>query len=155
MKTPLFISICLVLFGCQYVTQTNSEISDKIIAMTNAYHQTWESVNMDSVARFHDDNIRYYWHGLKAASSNEEFLKVFKEWMSTTKVWEMEVENYDVQVLSENIAIIGYNTKNTTTILTNGEKYDYGNGALSYVWRKKKGEWKIIHIHESSLDEEN
>jgi uncharacterized protein (TIGR02246 family) len=154
MKKLLTISIILMLFGCQSDKNSNSDIKEKIIEMTDAYHQTWETVNMDSVAKFHDDNIRYYWHGFKAASSNDEFIEVFKEWMSTTKVWKMEVENYDVQVLTDDIAIIGYNTKSTTTILTNGEYYDYGNGALSYIWRKKNGDWKIIHIHESALDKE-
>ena len=155
MKNLLLLSFIILLSGCQIEKQSDADIEKKIIEMTDAYHQTWETVNMDSVATFHDEDIRYYWHGFKAASSNKEFLEVFKEWMSTTKVWKMEVENYDIQVLSENIAIIGYNTKSTTSILTNGESYDYGNGALSYVWRKKNGEWKIIHIHESALEKEN
>lgn len=155
MKKLIYLSIIIIVSGCQSEKYSDSEIKDEIIKMTDAYHQTWETVNMDSVAKFHADDIRYYWHGFKAASSNHEFIKVFKEWMSSTAVWKMEVENYDVQVLSENIAIIGYNTKSTTTILNTGEPYDYGNGALSYVWRKKNGAWKIIHIHESALDKKN
>lgn len=155
MRKLIYLSIIIIVSGCQSEKYSDSEIKDEIIKMTDAYHQTWETVNMDSVAKFHADDIRYYWHGFKAASSNQEFIKVFKEWMSSTAVWKMEVENYDVQVLSENIAIIGYNTKSTTTILNTGESYDYGNGALSYVWRKKNGTWKIIHIHESALDKKN
>ncbi|WP_421824986.1 nuclear transport factor 2 family protein [Flagellimonas oceanensis] len=152
MRKLIYISSIILLFGCQSEKQSNSDIEEQIIEITNAYHQVWETVNMDAVAKYHADDIRYYWHGFKAASSNDEFLKVFKEWMSSTAVWEMEVENYDVQVLTRDIAIIGYNTKSTTTILTNGESYDYGNGALSYVWKKINGDWKIIHIHESALD---
>jgi len=154
MKRYLSILITVFFISCDSEMNSTQIIKQEIIEVTNKYNQTWETVDMDKVSVYHDNNIRYYWHGFLASSSNEEFLKVFKEWMSTTKVWEMEVENYDVQVLSKDIAIVGFNSTSSTTILTNGEPYDYGTGAFTYVWKKNNGKWKIVHIHESELGKE-
>lgn len=155
MKQFLLLSILLCLFACEQEKTSDAAIEQEIIDITNAYNQTWETVDMDLVAQFHAEDIRYYWHGFRAAASNEEFLEVFKEWMATTKVWKMEVENYDVQVLGKDLAIIGFNSSATTSILTNGEPYEYGTGALTYVWKRINGAWKIVHIHESALESED
>lgn len=154
MKKLTLLPIILLLFSCDAEKYSDAEIKQEIIDVTNEYNQAWETVDMDIVSKFHDKDIKYYWHGFLASSSNEEFLKVFKEWLSPTKVWKMEVENFDVQVLAEDLAIIGFNSSSSTTILTNGESYDYGTGAFTYVWKKSNGKWKIIHIHESALERE-
>jgi len=155
MKKLLVLSSILFLISCNSEQYSNADIEQEIIKITDEYNQVWETVDMDSVAHYHDENIRYYWHGFLASSSNQEFLKVFKDWMATTKVWDMEVENYDVQVINKDLAIIGFNSSSSTTILTSGEKYDYGTGAFTYIWKQINGEWKIIHIHESVLEKEN
>ena len=154
MKKLILLFSILGFISCNQNELSNSEIEQEIINVTKEYNQAWETVEMEIVAQFHTDDVRYYWHGFQASSSNEEFLSVFKEWMSTTKIWKMEVENFDVQVLGKDIAIIGFNSSKSISILTSGENHDYGTGAFTYVWKKTNDEWKIIHIHESALEKE-
>lgn len=152
MRRLIPILTLLMLISCESDKFSKTEIANEIIEMTTKYNDTWESVDMDLVSKFHDEEIRYYWHGFLASSSNQEFLKVFKEWMTTTKVWEMEVDNFDVQVINKELAIIGFNSTKSKTILIDGESLDYGTGAFTYIWKKTDGKWKIIHIHESALE---
>ena len=147
---PASLIICL---SCAQQKQlSEAEVTKEVIALTHTYNQVWETLDMDSASWYHDDSIRYYWHGFLAASSNEEFRQVFGEWLAPVQVWKMEIENLDVQVLSNDLAIVGFNTFSTTNLLASGEDYDYGNGALTYVWKRSEGEWKIVHIHESALE---
>jgi hypothetical protein len=69
--------------------------------------------------------------------------------MSTTKNWKIEVSNPVVQVLDENVAVIGFIGK-AELITTDNKVSDFGSGAYTYVWKKIDGEWKIVHIHDST-----
>jgi len=153
MKNLLLPACLMICLSCaQQEPVSEAELTKEVIALTHTYNQVWETLDMDSVAHYHDDSIRYYWHGFLAAASNEAFRQVFGEWLAPVQVWKMEIENLDVQVLSPDLAIVGFKTSSTTNILASGEDYDYGNGALTYVWKRREGQWKIVHIHESALE---
>jgi hypothetical protein len=115
------------------------EVTKEVIALTHTYSRVWEILDMDSVALYHDDSIFYYWHGFLAASSDKEFVKVFREWIEPVKIWLMEVENMDVQFLSPDLAIVGFNTSSMTNIFASGEESGYGTDTLSYGWKRRAG----------------
>ena len=127
-------------------------IRKEIIAMTNAYNKTWETVDMEKGAAWYSEDFKYYWHGTLTAGSNAEFIKNYKEIMSTTKEWSMEIDEIEVQVLGRNAAIIGFIITSTHLITTENQPFDYGTGAMTYVWKRIDGDWKLAHIHESPKD---
>ena len=153
MRYLLYIALT-ILTSCQ-TTFDKSEIEQEIIDMTNLYNRVWETVDMDSVATYHSDDLKYYWHGYLAANSNQEFVKELKRIMSATKEWSMKIDNLDVQVLDENTAIIGFNSTSSHLITNDNQEVDYGIGAFTYVWNRTNGVWKLVHIHESALEEDN
>ena len=59
-------------------SQTNS-IHDEIIAITEDYNRAWESLNTDSISKYHDDNITYYWRGTKGPFSKGDFESMLNE----------------------------------------------------------------------------
>lgn len=133
--------------------QTSSEsqkIVEEILSITEKYNKTWETLNMEKVAQFHSDSsFRYYRNRRIGITSNDEFKKLMPQYMSSTKSWKIEVENPVVQVLDKNAAVIGFIGK--AEMLTKDNKVsDTGSGAYTYVWKKIDGQWKIVHIHEST-----
>ena len=131
-------------------TNENQKIVDKILAITEKYNKAWETLNMEMVAKFHSDSsFRYYSNMKLLISSNADFKKLFPQYMNTTKSWKIEVSNPVVQVLDENVAVIGFTGK-AEMITTANKVSDFGTGAYTYVWKKIDEEWKIVHIHDST-----
>jgi len=128
----------------------NQKIVEEILSLTEKYNKTWETLNMENVAKFHSDSsFRYYRNMKLAVSSNDEFKKILPLYMNGTKSWKIEVTNPVVQVLDKNAAVIGFTGK-AEMITTDNKVSDAGSGAYTYVWKKFDSEWKIIHIHESA-----
>lgn len=152
MKRIIIFSFLLLTFDF-ILGQTNNEsqkIIDEILSITEKYNKTWETLNMEKVARFHSDSsFRYYRNMKLGVSSNEDFKRVMPKYMSSIKSWKLEVSNPVVQVLDKNAAVIGFTGK--AEMVTNDNKVsDSGSGAYTYVWKKTEGEWKLVHIHESA-----
>ena len=105
---------------------------------------------MDDVAKFHSENSFMYYRNMKLSdSSNAAFrintVNIFK----TTKSWKLKESEPVVQVLSKNAAVISF-TGMAELITIDNKILDIGTWAYTYVWNKIKGEWKLIHIHESA-----
>ena len=69
--------------------------------------------------------------------------------MSDAAEWVMYIDNLQVQALDTNNVIIGFDVTETKLVLKDGKEYDYGIGAMTYVWHRRDGDWKLVHIHES------
>ncbi len=152
MKRIIFLMYLLTTY--QFVLGQTSIESEKLVkeifVITEKYNKTWETLNMEMVAKFHSDSsFRYYSNMKLVISSNADFKKLFPQYMSTTKSWKIEVSNPVVQVLDEKVAVIGFIGK-AEMITTDNKESDFGSGAYTYVWKKIDGEWKIVHIHDST-----
>ena len=53
-----------------------------------------------------------------------------------------------VQLLGENAAVVSH-VYDADYVGQNGERTNY-DGALTYVFHRKDGKWRIVHIHESA-----
>lgn len=148
------IIVLLVLTACSAPNFDESEIRKQIMDVTQAYNLAWETLDMESVAQYHSDDFHYYWRGQLSVGTNAEFLEAYPEIMATTKEWKMTVLNPTVQVLGKDAAIVAFSV-DTHLIATDGSVFDYGSGALSYVWNRINDEWKLAHIHESAKDKES
>jgi hypothetical protein len=150
-----FIVFCIVvLLACHVAYGQNQKQTQKIIrkvlAMTDKYNRTWESLNMTNVATFHSDKSFLYYRNMKLSDgSNEAFKKGTVDLFKGTKSWKLKESEPVVQVLSKNAAVISF-TGVAELITLDNKILDIGTGAYTYVWNKIKGEWKLIHIHESA-----
>ena len=149
------ISIFVFLFLTHHflLGQTSNEsqkIVEEILSITEKYNKTWETLDMEKVALFHSDSsFRYYRNMRSGIKSNDDFKKLMPQYMNFIKSWKMEISNPVVQVLSENVAVIGFIGK-AEMIDKDNKSSDAGSGAYTYIWKKINGEWKIVHIHEST-----
>lgn len=152
MKIIAIFAFMLLAFHFAYGqnTKENQKIAEEILSITEKYNQTWETLNMENVAKFHSDSsFRYYRNMKLAVGSNEEFKKMFPEYMKEAKSWKIKVSDPVVQVLSKNAAVIGF-TGVAELITINNEVSDAGTGAYTYIWQKINDQWKLVHIHESA-----
>ena len=144
----VIILTCHVTFGQS--EKENKKIVEEILAVTDKYNETWETINMFKVAGFHSDSsFRYYRNMKLSVGSNEEFKKVYPQILKGTKRFTMKVEDPVVQVLAKDAALIGF-TAIAELITFDDKVLDIGTGAYTYVWKKIDGQWKIVHIHESA-----
>jgi len=152
MKPITVFAFILLTFHFAY-GQTNKEtqkIVEEILTITEKYNQTWETLNMEKVAKFHSDSsFRYYRNMKLSVGNNEEFKKTYSQIMKGAKSWTIKVINPVVQVLSGKAAVISFTAK-AEAISNDNEISDNGTGAYTYVWKKTNDQWKIIHIHEST-----
>jgi len=147
------ISSLLTILVLHIYGQTTNELENitvEILEITNKYNKTWETLDMNQVAQFHSDSsFRYYRNMELSVASNEEFRNIYPQYFIRTKSWKLETYDPVVQVLSSNVAVIGFTGK--AELITKDEKVlDIGTGAYTYVWKKINDEWKIAHIHESA-----
>jgi hypothetical protein len=151
MKSLTIITFLFLPFflSCNQKNAPDEIIVKEILTLTKEYNGAWDKLNMETVAKFHSDsNFRYYRYGTLAVSSNAEFRKMAPEWMKETKSLEtIEFSEPVVQILSNNIAVIGFKGA-ARAVLKNGTE-EIDSGAVTYVWQKINNQWKIVHIHES------
>lgn len=137
-----------LLFG--QTEKESQKIVEAILSITEKYNNTWETLDMEQVAKFHSDmSFRYYRNMGSGIKSNDDFKKLMPQYMNVIKSWKMEVSNQVVQVLGKNAAVISFIGK-AEMIDKDNKSSDSGSGAYTYVWKKLNGEWKIVHIHEST-----
>lgn len=152
MKVISLFTIILVSCRISYGQSENEtqQIISEILTVTDRYNKTWETVNMLKVAEFHSDSsFRYYRNMELSVGNNEEFRKMYPQILKGTKSFKIQILNPVVQVLSLDAALIGF-TAVAELITQDNKILDIGTGAYTYVWKKIDGQWKIVHIHEST-----
>ena len=134
--------------GSQSLFGQENNVEQELIKLTKKYNEAWKSLNVDSVSRYHAEDIIYYWLGSKGPTSKTEFEKLLNQILPTMKEYRHEILDIQVQVLSDKVAVVSH-TYDGEIIGNDGKAGNY-DGALTYVFHKRNGEWKIVLIHESA-----
>ena len=146
----------IILFLLLFTNSCSSDdsyeaVKKQILDITTEYNKTWETLKVDQIATYHSNESFLYWgHGGLVCTGNDDFRKVFSEILPMMRKWTIkEISSLSVQVLNQHAAITSF-ILNAESIGLDGTKSNHGSGALTYVWNKINGKWKIIHIHESA-----
>ncbi len=126
-----------------------NDVAETILSLTNKYNAVWETLEWERIAPFHSNDIRYYWRGVLASSSQAEFKRHFHEDILT------EIQGYSattvdphVQALGSDAGVVSFEFRGQV-VTPDGKTHDY-SGAMSYVFERREGDWKIVLIHESA-----
>jgi len=146
----IFLFIILFTTSC---TRNDSyeAVKKQILDLTTQYTKTWETLNVEQIATYHSNESFLYWgHGELQCTSNDQFRKAFSKILPMMKKWTVkETSSFSVQVLNKDAAVTSFILK-AESVGLDGTIANHGSGALTYVWNKINGEWKLIHIHESA-----
>jgi len=83
----------------------------------------------------------------------DEYKKICIEYYTSLKEQKLVTIHKKFNVIDANHVIAGW-TGNIDALFRNGDRMIMNNYSVTYVFRKIKDQWKIIHSHESSLPPE-
>ena len=83
----------------------------------------------------------------------EAFKEVCTEYYNVLKGQEIRVIHEKIHVIDSNLAVVGW-TGNIIALFKNGDTIKLNNYAITSVFKKIDGKWKVTHAHESSLPPE-
>lgn len=130
--------------------EREAALADSILSLTRQYNAAWESLSADRISAFHSDDFHYYWRGSTDASSRAEYDRLLREEiLPSMQKWSAEMHDPYVKVLGPNAAVVSFEFS-SGVLNAAGEPDDYGSGALTYVFERRDGKWKIVLIHESA-----
>jgi ketosteroid isomerase-like protein len=150
------IAVCLMLFlvavPVQAQTMTDAQKAEIEKILIENHKELIAAVNRLDVAgyvKFISDSFQErVGSGNVSARSKDPFLKwVGDAWSQRAS---QTVSPFDIRafVLSPDSAYMLY-VGGVQITSKNGRKGGYGN-AVTYIWRKESGGWKVVHIHESN-----
>jgi ketosteroid isomerase-like protein len=146
----IIVFFLVVTSSCNH-KNSQEEMKKQLIDVTSQYNKAWETLDVEKIAAHHSNESFLYWgRGEQVCASNADFRKVFGNILPMMKKWTVkDVSRLTVQVQNEDAAVTSFILK-AESVGQDGTISNHGSGALTYVWNKISGEWKIIHIHESS-----
>ena len=131
-------------------TVREGAVADTVLALTEAYNAAWEALDPEAILAFHPDDLRYYYRGSGGMSSKAAFEGVLREEiLPAMRSWSMGVVDPHVEVLGPDAAVVSF-AFDTDVVGASGRPYDYRSGALTYVFERRGGSWKIVLMHESA-----
>lgn len=125
-----------------------AEVAATLLSITEAYNAVWEELDLEKISAFHADDFTYYRRGGVDSVSQADFLDAYHDNVATqiTGYW-AEATETRVKVLGPNAGLVAFVFRGGVE-LPDGRKVGY-DGALTYVFERLDGEWRIVHIHES------
>lgn len=153
----IFASILLstVAVGCASTSaqrlnpEEEAAIVEALLSTTAAYNAAWEDLDLRRISEFHADDFTYYRRGLVDSQSNGDFERAYYENVATqiTAYWATASDTW-VKVLGPDAGIVAFVFRGGVAT-PDGARHSY-DGALTYVFERRHGEWRITHIHESA-----
>ena len=141
---------CTAMQSAQHGTTTHAEIADILLSVSNEYNAAWEALDPVRIAKFHAEDFTYYRQGVIAAASPEEFQEMYHDDVATQiTAYRADTSEVVVKTLAPDAGIVAFLFRGEVTT-PNGATHEY-SGALTYVFERRMGEWKVVHIHESLL----
>ena len=124
-------------------------IADTLLSITEAYNAAWEKLDLDQISEYHADDFTYYRRGTLDSKSQSEFEQVYHDDVATqiTSYW-ADASNIWVEVLGTDAGTVAFEFRGGVTT-PDGATHDY-DGALTYIFERRDGHWRLVHIHESA-----
>jgi ketosteroid isomerase-like protein len=129
--------------------EQEAAIAEALLSTTAAYNAAWEALDVRRITAFHADDFTYYRRGVVDSDSHADFARAYHENVATqiTGYWASASDTW-VKVLGPDAGIVAFVFRGGVET-PDGARHDY-DGALTYVYERRGGEWRITHIHESA-----
>ena len=134
--------------------EQEAAIADTLLSITEAYNAVWEELDLERISEYHADDFTYYRRGEVQSASQTEFEQAYHDDVATqiTAYWADATET-SVDVLGPDAGVVAFVFRGGVET-PDGATWDY-HGALTYVFERRDGQWRIVHIHESAYSPES
>jgi ketosteroid isomerase-like protein len=148
--------VSTVTVGCatpqtqQLAAGREAAIADTLLSLTEAYNTVWAELDLERISEYHADDFTYYRQGVVQSASQTEFERAYHDDVATqiTSYWANARETW-VEVLGLDAGVVAFVFRGGVET-PDGAMHDY-DGALTYVYERRGGHWRIVHIHESGI----
>jgi ketosteroid isomerase-like protein len=128
-----------------------NEIAKEVKSVSDSLTRYSEKAQLELFFNGYDNSLAFSHFSSEGKMRNyEELKKICAEYYTELKEQKVTTLLEKIDVIDENLAIVGW-TGNIIAQLKNGDSIKMNNYAISNIFRKIDGQWKIIHSHESSL----
>lgn len=125
-----------------------------ILEVTTAYNvliECSEQANLDSFLSYYDDSPTFLSISADGKMSDiNEFRRLCSNYYTNLKEQKVTTLLQKTHIIDNNHVIVAW-TGNIIAYLKNGDTLNMNNYAITSLFKKMNGNWRIIHGHESAL----
>jgi hypothetical protein len=133
----------------QRADSVGSPTADTLLVRTQQWVDTWNNKDVEGMRRLHAADVgrqRYaIGHGFTTTGWLLEELRTKNFWGLS---WSLRIADSEVRMLSHDAALVSFRLLGSET-LSNGSTRPF-SAAFSMVFQRIRGEWLIVHVHDSS-----
>lgn len=153
LKTAYLLMISIVLLACSNATKStylsheeSNQIKEEVLTHAKKWLNSWNgTVDSEQMMSTYHRNMKYAWRGnipLGTFDDTKTFAESLPE-MSTN--FQLTMNNMNYTIIDKNNAVIFFQ-------FDDENKSPLGIGAASLVMTKTDDKWKIIYVHESTIE---
>jgi uncharacterized protein (TIGR02246 family) len=128
-------------------TETEVALADTVLTLAREWLDAWNELDADRMLQFYDEDLLYYWRG--RPMTYEQFEAAVYEHIIPNESYSIEMTNPHVQVLGADAAVVAFNWRDKADPRNEAQA---PRAAVSLIFERRGGEWKIAHIHESPVE---
>lgn len=152
--TVLIVSSCATKEQKQLAVMDTDQITNEVKQTFDTLIHYSEAAQLDLFLSCYDNAPTFAHFSSDGSMRNyEEFKTICGEYYNAIKGQTLTTTQERVQVIDANLAVLGW-TGNIVAQFKNGDVMKMNNYAITSVFKKMAGKWKIIHTHESALPPE-
>lgn len=122
-------------------------VADTLLSLTRKYEDAWETLDAEAILAFHPEDLLYYWRG-RLTPSRDAFAQVLRE-----QILPAAGEGYATETIDPRVQTLGPDA-GVVSSRFRSEGSEEVEGAVSLVYERRNGTWKIVHVHESAATSE-
>jgi hypothetical protein len=148
----LTLSVLLVCTGhgaAQRFDPVVSRSGDTLMARTQQWVDTWNNKDLEGMRRLHAADIGRQRYGIGHGFTTVEWLlKELRDKNFWGLSWSLRIVDPEVRMLGGDAGLVSFRLLGTETP-TEGPAHPF-SAAFSVVFQRIQGEWRIVHVHDSS-----
>jgi uncharacterized protein (TIGR02246 family) len=142
---PPLMSACAPAPPARLGPQREAALGDTLLVLAGEWTAAWNAMDPERMLRLHAGDGLFYWpFGRDTAAEFEETLH--REIIPNVR-YSLEMLEPHVRVLGPDAGIVSFHLRGGEIAVRSGETRPYAS-AVSLVFHRRGGEWKIVHIHE-------
>ena len=123
------------------------QIEKQALVLAKKWLTSWNGeIDSENMMSNYHPGMKYVWRGVSPLGNYQTSKEAAESMPALTTNYQLTMSNVDITVIDRHNAIVFFHF-----VDNNGSPY--GNGAVSLVMTKGK-EWKIIYVHESTIEGE-
>ena len=144
-----FLLFCPVALVAQTSGSKTARVSNTLVARAQEWVDTWINKDVKRMRRLHADDVSSQLYGIgDDFDTMERLLNELREGNFWNVSWSIKIVEPRVRILGADAALVAFRLVGSETP-KDGTTRPY-SAAISLIFQRVRGEWLIVHVHDSS-----